>query len=313
MTSLRTCLAVFVLAAIASPAAAAPKPPAAEAEAAIRHGVELRKTGEDEAALGEFKRAYGLVPSPRAAAQMGMAEQSLGRWPDAEVHLAEAIGSKGDAWVDKNRGVLEASLRTVRSRVGRLHIAGDPPGAEIAVDGKPQGKLPVEEPLRLLPGTARVEVRAPGYAPFVMSVSVPAGQVTEVAVKLERERGIPTPDPSAADGPEIHQPGPQPVAVGGGPPSWVPTTRLVTSIATGVAVAAGITWLALRESQLSDFNGVPCQFDSDTNVVHGPKGAGDATCRSKLDTANTSKSIAVASFVGAGVLAVTSAVLYIAF
>src|SRR4051812_40646371 len=311
MTSLRTCLAALLAAASASPAVAAPKPPAAEAEAAIRHGVELRKTGEDEAALAEFKRAYGLQASPRAAAQMGMAEQSLGRWPEAEVHLAEAIASKGDTWVDKNRGVLEASLRTVRSRVGRLHIAGDPPGAEIAVDGKPQGKLPVEEPLRLLPGTARVEVRAPGYAPFVMSVSVPAGEVTEVKVKLERETPLPTPDPAAAGAPAVHELAPPP-APGARPPAWVPTTRRVTSIATGVALAAGITWWALHNSQMSDFNG-SCQYDANADVVHGPLGAGDPTCKSKLDTANTSKTIEIVSFVGAGALAVTSAVLYVAF
>src|SRR5438045_3141318 len=83
-----------------------------DAEAAIRRGVELRKKGDDEGALREFKRAYEIAPKPRAAAQMGMAEQSLGRWPDAESHLAEAVSSKGDPWVEKNRSVLEQSLGT---------------------------------------------------------------------------------------------------------------------------------------------------------------------------------------------------------
>src|SRR4051812_16131890 len=69
------------------------------AEAAIRRGVDLRRQGQDDQALQEFKKAYELSPSPRAIAQIGLAEQALGRWVDAETHLEAALGSKTDAWI----------------------------------------------------------------------------------------------------------------------------------------------------------------------------------------------------------------------
>jgi len=48
------------------------------ADAAIRRGVDLRRQGQDDQALQEFKKAYELSPSPRALAQIGLAEQALG-------------------------------------------------------------------------------------------------------------------------------------------------------------------------------------------------------------------------------------------
>jgi hypothetical protein len=60
-------------------------------EAAIRRGIELRKKGEDEAARREFETAYAAAKSPRAAAQLGFAEQAIGDWASAEVHVMEAL------------------------------------------------------------------------------------------------------------------------------------------------------------------------------------------------------------------------------
>jgi hypothetical protein len=304
---------VALLALLLSPPAAVGAP---DTEAIIKRGVDLRKKGDDEAALREFKRAYGISATPRAAAQMGMAEQSLGRWPDAEAHLAEAVASRGDTWVEKNRAVLEESLRTVRSRVGRLMIAGQPAGARIAIDGQPFGTLPLDQPLRLLPGPARLEVRAPGHEPFFKTVSVPAGQVTHVQVQLDKERPLPTPNPAAADPPEVHEEGlppqaqPQPEAPPDETPPWLRTTRRVSLVATGVALAVGVAGLVMHELTMSDFNKSGCKYKSEDNSVWGPRGAMDAGCRSKYDNAAMGKNVAVGGLIGTGALASTSAVFY---
>src|SRR5262245_713516 len=71
-------------------------------DALIRRGLELRRRGDDAAALPHFERAYWLAQSPRSAAQLGFAEQALGRWSDAEVHVAEALRAGDDPWVRKN-------------------------------------------------------------------------------------------------------------------------------------------------------------------------------------------------------------------
>src|SRR5262245_18190771 len=51
-------------------------------EDAMRRGTEFRRQGEDEKALRVFTKIYQETQSPRALAQMGLAEQALGRWVD---------------------------------------------------------------------------------------------------------------------------------------------------------------------------------------------------------------------------------------
>ena len=98
-------------------------------EALIRRGVELRKRGDDRAALQELQRAYQVARSPRAAAQLGFAEQALAMWPQAETHVSESLRAKDDPWINKNRAVVEESLRTIRAHVGRIEISGRPAGS----------------------------------------------------------------------------------------------------------------------------------------------------------------------------------------
>src|SRR5437868_5098645 len=80
-----------------------------DADALIKQGVELRRARRDREALERFRRAYDLAPTPRALAQMGLAEQALSRWVDAESHLGRALEIAEDAWIAKYRTTLEAS------------------------------------------------------------------------------------------------------------------------------------------------------------------------------------------------------------
>jgi hypothetical protein len=60
-------------------------------EALIKQGLERRKRGDDEGALRLFEEAARLSRTGRAMAQIALAEQALGRWADAEVHMVEAL------------------------------------------------------------------------------------------------------------------------------------------------------------------------------------------------------------------------------
>ncbi|MBK6534365.1 MAG: hypothetical protein IPF99_33800 [Deltaproteobacteria bacterium] len=49
-------------------------------EVLMRGGVEARHARRDDAALQLFTQAYDITHSARALAQVGLAEQALGRW-----------------------------------------------------------------------------------------------------------------------------------------------------------------------------------------------------------------------------------------
>jgi hypothetical protein len=310
-----------------------------EAEAHLKKGVALRRARNDAGALQEFRRAYELRPDARAAAQMGLAEQQLKIWVDADRHLAEALRDHGDPWIKKNRAVLEQQRHTVATRVGRVVVGGEPVGAELFLNGQSAGTVPLREPATVAPGPVRVEVRSPGYTPSNMTVIVGAGDQSRLDVRLEREKVItpaplataplPAPRPStppllvprpiASGGPLLEPTPEQPEAVerSAEPSTTSPgmrTARWVMLGATGVFLAAGITGLVVHEHEVGLFNKVSCRVDPSTgNVINGAKGASPGYCRMLVDNANTGRTVGIVGLAGAGLLAVTSAVLFLAF
>jgi hypothetical protein len=143
-------------------------------EAALARGVELRRQRRDEEALAEFQAAYRARPSGRARAQVGLAEQALARWLDAERDIEAALASPGERWIDAHRAALERALKEVSRHNSTLRVACDTPGAEVFLDGATIGPAPLG-PLRVAAGRAEIEVRAPGLAPARQVVDLVAG------------------------------------------------------------------------------------------------------------------------------------------
>jgi hypothetical protein len=62
--------------------------------------------------------------------------------------------------------------------------------AQLFIDGKEQGTLPLNEPLGLPVGEHQVQVKRSGYAPFTKKVQLFAARVAEVEVKLQPIAGV---------------------------------------------------------------------------------------------------------------------------
>ena len=154
------------------------------ADTLLARGVELRRTGQDQQALELFRRAFEMSHSPRAEAQMGLAEQALGRWLDADLHVREAYAAATDPWIQSHRAGLDASLAVIDQHVGRLEIIGNVPGAELLVNGQPAGTLPLAQPLRLIAGTVNFEVRASGHQPTQRALTVTPGRLSRESIDL---------------------------------------------------------------------------------------------------------------------------------
>ena len=158
---------------------------AADYEALMREGVSLRRAGDDAAALKRFQRAYELDPTPRALAQIGLAEQALGRWAAADKHLRQALEPSDDAWIKKNRASIDAALAMVGGHVGQLEVRGAPAGAEVRVDGEVVGRLPLPRPITVTAGEVAVQVRAPGHLPIVRAATITARTLTRETFELQ--------------------------------------------------------------------------------------------------------------------------------
>ena len=315
--------AVLSAAALSSPARADSHDDA-EADAAIKRGVELRRHAKDQDALEEFRKAYALVKSARALAQIGLAEQALGRWVDAENDLAEAMASKSDPWIRKNLSTLNGAVDVIRKHLGSLDVIG-PAGAELLIDGRVAGTLPLAKPARVPIGSLTIEVKKDGFFPATRPVSIAAGELTRESVDLQPQPVAPAvrtpPVVTPAEGGAT--PGPLPGIPGHTEPvSTHPydqpehaggAQRTLAWVAAGGALAGvgvGIGALLLHNSKLDDANHVPCNIMSD-GTVSPPNAADGPRCQNLANSADQAKVGSIIAFSAAGALAITSAILFV--
>jgi hypothetical protein len=299
-------LAVVLAVALAHGSAMAAEPAEVDAQAdrLIATGVSLRHDGKDEEALAQFSRAYELSHGPHARAQMGLAEQALGRWDLAEAHLAEALTATNDAWIKKHRADLESALTEVRGHLGTLELSGGVPGAEVRVNGEPVARLPLTAPMRLAAGTVVIEIVASGYVPMTRTVTVPAGGLARETFVLVKEAASPlaAPEPAAS---LTTPPGPAAAVTlaetGPSSSAWRKPGAWIAAGGAVVALGVGVGFLARMYSNEHSFN-QSCGL-ADPNL-------GGPGCASYHDRATGSQAPAIAGLTAGALLAGASGYLF---
>ena len=178
------------------------------ADQLVTDGLAARRAGHDDEALTLFTRAWDVGHSPRARAQMGLAEQALGRFVEAEQHLQEALASAGDPWIRARVASLQQGLDAVAARLGSLDVRASTPGAAVRVNGRSAGALPLARPLRTPVGSVVVEVTAEGFTPVTRTINVVADELTRETFDLVRvapQVGVVQPQPDRQEMPQEAQ------------------------------------------------------------------------------------------------------------
>jgi hypothetical protein len=157
-----------------------------ESDALINQGLKAMRKGDYQAALEAFQRAHQARPSTRSRTEIGLAEQALHRWAEAETDLAGTLSEKAeDPWLESHRALLEKALTDVHSHLGMLTVEAGPRGAQVKINGETRGLLPLPRPLFLLPGMAQVEITAPERRPWRSEVPIKLGETARLAPIFE--------------------------------------------------------------------------------------------------------------------------------
>ena len=315
-------LAVLVLGLGAARLVRAAEP--VDVENLIRQGVEMRQKGRDQAALPFFQRAYDLERSPRTAAQLGLVEASMGYWMAAERHLNEALASPRHPWVSKNRPELEQTLKGVKGSIGEVEIVGSPAGAEVLVNGKSEGVLPLRAPIRANDGMAQVTVRAAGFEEKQTTVQVSGGKREKVSVSLlpkpaklaaaaneteSDKAATPPPRPSRARaqlGARSQAPPPEKTSSSSAP-TWVrPTAWVVGGLAVASVAVGGYGFLVMQQKQ-NEFNDrvIPKTTTRECSATASNKGS--TGCKNIYDDTVSAQRLAL-NGLGAGALLLAASV-----
>jgi len=296
---------------------------ATEADAAIKHGVELRRRGDDLRALEEFQRAQSLQRSARVLAQIGFAEQALGRWREAEEHLGLALADTSDAWIRRHREVIEHSRAVVAGHLGSLEVLGGPEGAELRIDGSPVGRLPLGRPVRVAAGRIGIELAADGFLPATRPVTITAGQLARETVTLQRIEPPPVVSPqiTPAPRPMAREPTAAVTVLPGitdvrrapdDPGSgWQRTAAWVSGGAAVLFAGAGVVGLVARSHYADRVDGA---LHDGRCVQHGDQFTGDSArdCAIAATDRDQAGTLAVVSGGAAGVLALASMLFFAA-
>lgn len=277
---------------------------AEDAESLIREGLELRKRNLNEQALAKFQRAYELAGKPKAAAQLGLCEQALSRWVEADLHLAEALASS-DTWVNRYRDVLTDSLEDVRGHLGTVEVRGTPAGATVTVNDRPAGTLPRAEALRVLPGPVRIGIAHPGFLAETLERSVRVRETLTVEIALRPEQvatktvmtvkpaeAVATPEVTGALAGGVDARAAAPRA------SWLRPAGWTGLGLAGASLVFGVVSHVQREGAASDYND-GCVNDD----------LGDTRCDEIANDFDGAQTRMWIGYVGAGVLAAAGATL----
>jgi hypothetical protein len=298
---------------------------ATKSDTLVNQGVELRRNGDDQGALALLQQAYALDHAPRAAGQLGLCEQALGRWADAELYITESLKAEADAWVKKNRRTLEDALVIVKSHIARVEVEGEPGGAEIWVNGVLAGKLPLAAPVRVSAGEIEIELRAPGFVRETKTMRLEAGQYQRIVLRASKQvASPPAAPPSAAPAPppaastttvvvnledQRRETQPSPAA----PPAAASGGRLALKwVAWGLGAAGlgiGIYGTAENASLVSAFNAT-CAINMG-QPVDKATGTPSMTCATKKSDYESKAHLGVAGFIAGGVLVATGFVLWV--
>lgn len=174
---------------------------AEEPETLIKQGIELRRRGEDARAHGYFKRAYELSKTPRTTAQLGLVDQAIGRFTEAEMLLSDALSSN-DPWIQQHRSTLESSLKIVRKHLGNIIVRGAPSGTKWSDADHTATPLPSSGAIWVTAGDASVRFEATGRRTVNKTVTVGAGEKVTIEIDMPSTAPPPPPPPSVAAAPE---------------------------------------------------------------------------------------------------------------
>lgn len=267
----------------------------ADVEPTVARGIELRRAGQDGAALAVFREALAKAPgSTRVKVHLASTHQALGQWLEAERYLSEVLSQPEDAYIRRHRGTLERAHDFVGRRIGSLDVVGSPEGAEVSLSGRRLGTLPLAAPVRVPIGSYTLEVRKDGYHTLSRPVSIGGRALLRESVELgqrEPERADYRMSAAGAGGSAIED------RAGGA--RWLSWTLVGAS--AGAAAVAGVAF-AVRERHADRWNSDECLAPGSTR---------GQTCPEELDAGREAEQLGIGAAILSGVLLGGAAVSFV--
>ena len=259
-----------------------------EVEKLLTEGIALRAAGNDLEASQVLKKAAAIDPeSVRVQVHLATVYQALGEWLLADDYLRLALSHETHPYVVRHRKSLDDAQRVISANIGRLEVEGEPAGAEVRLNGRLIGTLPLAAPARATVGSYSLEVRLQGHYTLQRPLVITGNSLSRESVRLE-PRPADEPHPALAS-----------TGQGGDPTADRPAERpWLTWTLGGLSAAAGVTTitaLVYREVHANNWN--------DNSQCLSADQTREELCGSERDKAESAGSVAIVAGVATGLFA----------
>jgi tetratricopeptide (TPR) repeat protein len=230
--------------------------PGVVAAGLVDEGMTLKVQGDNLGAYAKFQEAENVSSTPRGLAQMGLVEEALGDLASAEDHITAALAARKDPWIRKNRGQLRTAqkrIMRVTKNYAKLEISGPHSGAQVTVNDRPVGTLPLGKPVRVPAGHVRVIARLQGFVDYAYDADLPRRSLKPVVITMDP---LPPPPPPPPPPPK---PEPEP------PPPPLPVVEQKPEPPPDNASQADIEALLREQGQLPEDNPRATGFELGVN------------------------------------------------
>lgn len=159
---------------------------APEVERLVASAISLRADGKDREALAVLRQAAQIAPrSLRVQVHLSNVYQALGEWLLADELLRQALAAPHDPYIQRHRQALAEARSVIDDHLGKLEVVGEPPGAEVRLNGRQIGTLPLSEAVPVTVGSYTLEVRMPGHYTVSRPLSIAARDHVRESIRLE--------------------------------------------------------------------------------------------------------------------------------
>lgn len=317
--------AVLVAAALSLPLAVPGRASAQTSASETAHVTQLFKNGKAAFAKGDlaeaerlFAEAFAIRKSSDIAANLGQSELEQQKFRRAAEHFQWALANLLPSATDAQRKAVETGLARSRAEVAVLRLEIKPDGSEVLVGDQSLGKSPVAGGVYVDPGEVIVSVKHDGFVAIDKRVMV--GKGTEQAVEVTLTPREVTSGAAAGgavapvvdSGLERSQPA---APASDAAPAPTHKSLVPAYVATGVAVvgvAAGVVFTLSANSKSDKAD----QFVTDLGGPSACGAGGGATAaqcaelKDKRDSVDSSRNLALGSFIVGGVAAAVAGYFY---
>jgi len=267
-----------------------------EVEKLITEAIALREQGKDLAALEALKKASELdARSVRVQVHLSNVYQALGQWLPADQYLRMALAQPDHPYVQRHRQELDDARSVIEDNLGSLDVEGEPAGAEVKLNGRLIGTLPLSAPVQVTVGSYTLEVQMGGHYPVRRPIVIAGHGFVRESVRLERL-------PGDELGTRSFPGSPGPLSASSAPSSGEvldqsSTRPWLTWTLAGLGAAAGLTAvgaIVYREVHARRWNDDSCVAAGQTRAQ---------LCGDERDKVETGDAIAITSGIAAGLFA----------